>query len=64
VACVALEQRGLALESAPSRANVIVPGLTDTPMSDGLGADKVAFFAKMSASLPTRVPAQPEDIAQ
>lgn len=66
VSGAALEQlaRVLALEIAPSRANVIVPGLVDTPMWDRLppgGKDKL--FAQIAASAPVGRAAKAEEIA-
>ncbi|MCZ2497796.1 SDR family oxidoreductase [Xylophilus sp. Kf1] len=58
--------RGLALELAPAvRVNTVSPTTTATPLWDRLGADgRAAKFADMSARLPLRRVAEPDDIAR
>lgn len=46
--------RALALELAPTRANVVSPGWVDTPMWDVLGDAKPGFFTDMASRLPSR----------
>ncbi|MDD3445487.1 MAG: SDR family oxidoreductase [Zavarzinia sp.] len=56
--------RGLALELAPTRVNVVSPGLVDTPLWAGMPADRrQALFEKTAAALPARRVATAEDIA-
>jgi len=58
--------RGLALELAPAvRVNTVSPSTTATPLWDRLGAEgRNARFADMSARLPLRRVAEPDDIAR
>ncbi|WP_042377351.1 SDR family oxidoreductase [Streptacidiphilus melanogenes] len=56
--------RGLAIELAPVRVNVISPGWVDTAIWDQLDMDKQAAFADLSKRLPARRVGTPEDIAQ
>jgi NAD(P)-dependent dehydrogenase (short-subunit alcohol dehydrogenase family) len=58
--------RGLALELAPAvRVNTVSPSITSTPLWDRLGAGgRAAKFADMSARLPVRRVAEPEEIAR
>jgi NAD(P)-dependent dehydrogenase (short-subunit alcohol dehydrogenase family) len=53
--------RALALELAPIRVNVVMPGVVDTPIHTGR-RDEVKAWAE-SADLPARYFGQPEDIA-
>lgn len=66
VSGAALEQlaRVLALEIAPSRVNVIAPGMVDTPMWDRLppGA-KDKLFAQAASSVPIGRPGRADEIA-
>ncbi len=56
--------RGLALEKAPVRVNAVSPGMIETPLWNGMPADKrEALFAGAAARLPARRIGQPEDIA-
>ncbi len=64
--CGAVEAlaRSLALELAPIRVNVVVPGLVDTPLVSGMfGERHEAAMQSIGASLPARRVGQPEDIA-
>ncbi|PWR20951.1 SDR family oxidoreductase [Zavarzinia compransoris] len=57
--------RGLALELAPVRVNVVSPGLVDTPLWAGLPAEKRhAYFETVAAVLPARRIASADDIAR
>lgn len=55
--------RGLAIEMAPVRVNVVSPGWVDTALWDQLGMDKDAAFADLAARLPARRIGTPDDIA-
>ncbi len=56
--------KGLAAEFAPTRVNVVSPGLVDTPFYDGMGAEaKAAFLARFAGALPVGRVGRPEDIA-
>ena len=56
--------RGLALELAPVRVNVVSPGLIDTPLWSRLSDDKRdAMFAGAAQRLPAGRVGRPEDIA-
>lgn len=56
--------RGLALELAPVRVNVVSPGLTATPLWDRLDPDtRTSIFREKAAQLPAGRIAQSEDIA-
>jgi len=59
-ASVASFGKALALELAPVRVNVVMPGVVDTPIH-AAARDKIRAFAE---SLPARHFGQPEDIAQ
>ncbi len=55
--------RLLAIEIAPRRVNIVVPGLIDTPAYAGMPeAHRAAFFAGASKSLPAGRVGQPADI--
>lgn len=56
--------RGLAVELAPVRVNVVSPGWVDTPIWEQLGMDKRAAFADLAGRLPARRIGTPDDIAQ
>ena len=54
-ACAAMEAlaRGLTLEEAPRRFNVLSPGTTDTPLlGRTLGANRDAYVASVAAKMP------------
>jgi len=56
--------RGLALELAPVRVNVVSPGIIATPLWSGMTEDKrEAMFSGAAQRLPVRRIGQPEDIA-
>ena len=56
--------RGLALERAPVRVNTVSPGVIDTPLWQGMPADKrAALFGQTADGLPVHRVGQPEDIA-
>lgn len=56
--------RGLAMELAPVRVNVVSPGLTDTGIYDGIPTDRRhAFFDGTAKTLPVGRIGRPEDIA-
>ena len=57
--------RGLALEIAPIRVNVISPGIIDTPYWNKLSVEqRHEFFAETARQLPVRRVGQPQDVAQ
>jgi NAD(P)-dependent dehydrogenase (short-subunit alcohol dehydrogenase family) len=54
-----------ALELAPTRVNVIAPGVVDTPTWHGMPEERrAAFFAEVAAKLPVGRVGRPEDVAQ
>lgn len=56
--------RGLAVDLAPIRVNVVSPGIVDTPIYAGMSEeDRNALFSSVSRQLPVGRIAQPEDIA-
>jgi NAD(P)-dependent dehydrogenase (short-subunit alcohol dehydrogenase family) len=56
--------RGLAVERAPVRVNVVSPGIIDTPLHERVPADaRKAMFEDTAAKLPVGRVGQPEDIA-
>ncbi len=56
--------RGLAVELAPIRVNILSPGLTDTELFTNLSAEeREDFFSKNSKDFVIKRPAQPEEIA-
>ena len=56
--------RGLSVELAPVRVNVISPGIIETPLFGGMAAaDREAMFARLREGLPVRRLGQPEDVA-
>jgi NAD(P)-dependent dehydrogenase (short-subunit alcohol dehydrogenase family) len=56
--------RSLALELAPIRVNVVVPGLVDTPLVSGMFGDRHAdAMQAVGKTLPVGRVGQPEDIA-
>ena len=57
--------KALAIEIAPLRVNTIVPGLTRTPVWNGMSQDQQdALFASSGASLPLGRVAEPSDVAK
>jgi NAD(P)-dependent dehydrogenase (short-subunit alcohol dehydrogenase family) len=54
----------LAVELAPRRVNVISPGVVDSGLWDGLGADLDEFFERTAATTPARRVGRPRDIAE
>jgi NAD(P)-dependent dehydrogenase (short-subunit alcohol dehydrogenase family) len=56
--------RGLALELAPRRVNVVSPGVTATALLDPVGPDvKARFLAAVASKLPVRRVGTPDDVA-
>ncbi|XQZ98240.1 SDR family oxidoreductase [Komagataeibacter rhaeticus] len=56
--------QGLALSCAPTRVNVVSPGLTETPLWDALPtASRQAMYDSASARLPVGRHGQPDDVA-
>jgi len=55
--------RALALELAPVRVNVVMPGVVDTPRHGDRRAE-IRAWAESTTGLPARHFGQPEDIAQ
>jgi NAD(P)-dependent dehydrogenase (short-subunit alcohol dehydrogenase family) len=57
--------RGLAIELAPIRVNVVSPGIVDTPIYSRMAADrKEALFREVAATIPAKRIGKPEEIAQ
>jgi NAD(P)-dependent dehydrogenase (short-subunit alcohol dehydrogenase family) len=57
--------RGLAVDLAPIRVNVVSPGIVDTPIYAGMPAEqREAMFSGIGQQLPVGRIAQPEDIAE
>jgi NAD(P)-dependent dehydrogenase (short-subunit alcohol dehydrogenase family) len=55
----------LAKELAPTRVNILSPGLVDTPVYDWMTPEQKAdFFKKMAGSLPVGRVGQPGEIAE
>lgn len=65
VSGAAVEQlvRSMALEIAPTRVNLVAPGLTDTPLWDRLGPEGRKAHMENVGHIPARRAASPEDIA-
>ena len=56
--------RGLSVELAPVRVNVVSPGIIETPLFSAMPDEaREAMFAKMREGLPVRRLGQPEDVA-
>ena len=56
--------RAMAVELAPTRVNVIRPGIVDTPLFDRMAGDaRDEVLAGMAKRVPLKRVAQPEDIA-
>jgi NAD(P)-dependent dehydrogenase (short-subunit alcohol dehydrogenase family) len=57
--------RGLAVDLAPIRINVVSPGIVETPAYAGIPEqNRKAMFEGMAAQLPVGRIAQPEDIGE
>ncbi|GMA52185.1 short chain dehydrogenase [Alicyclobacillus contaminans] len=57
--------RGLAVDVAPIRVNVVSPGLVDTPIYSGMDAEsREAMFQSVAQSLLLKHVARPEEIAE
>lgn len=57
--------RGLSLELAPTRVNVVSPGLVDTPIFAGMPDEqRQGMFAAVASQLPVGRVATAEDVAQ
>jgi NAD(P)-dependent dehydrogenase (short-subunit alcohol dehydrogenase family) len=57
--------RGLSVDLAPIRVNVVSPGIVDTPIYGGMPEEKRhAMYSGIAQQLPVRRVAQPEDIAE
>ncbi|MDB4069138.1 SDR family oxidoreductase, partial [Pseudomonadales bacterium] len=50
-------------EMAPTRINVVAPGLISTGMFDRLGDQRDSALAQMTQNLPINRPGQPEEVA-
>ncbi|HEX4453916.1 MAG TPA: SDR family oxidoreductase [Kofleriaceae bacterium] len=64
--CGAMESLGrvLAVELAPIRVNVVIPGLVETELWASMAADaRAKLFAQFAETMPVRRVGQPEDIA-
>lgn len=63
--CAAVESmaRTLAIDLAPVRVNAVVPGLIDTPLLGGSGAERAQRLAEAGRALPVGRVGRPEDIA-
>ncbi len=65
--CMAMEglTRALAVELAPTRVNLVVPGFVKTPLWDGMAeADREAMYEKAAGSLPVGHVGEPGEIAE
>jgi NAD(P)-dependent dehydrogenase (short-subunit alcohol dehydrogenase family) len=57
--------RGLSVDLAPVRVNVVSPGIVETPLYAGMPQEqRQALFTGISGQLPVGRVAQPEDIAE
>lgn len=57
--------RALAVEVAPIRVNLVVPGMVKTPLWGGIAqAERDAMFQHARSSLPVRHVAEPHEIAE
>ena len=57
--------RGLSVELAPVRVNVISPGIIETPLFSGMAdADRTRFFETLRENLPVRRLGQAGDVAE
>ncbi len=65
--CMAMEglTRALAVELAPTRVNLVVPGFVKTPLWAGMAeADRDAMYQRAAQSLPVGHVGEPEEIAE
>ena len=65
--CMAMEglTRALAVELAPTRVNLVVPGFVKTPLWAGMAeADREAMYQRAAHSLPVGHVGEPEEIAE
>lgn len=65
--CGAMEgfTRAMAIELAPIRVNVVMPGVVETNLWDGMPEeDRKQFYQSVGNSLPVKRVGQPEDIGQ
>ncbi|MGI4809817.1 MAG: SDR family oxidoreductase, partial [Janthinobacterium lividum] len=65
--CMAMEglTRALAVELAPTRVNLVVPGLVKTPLWAGMAdADREAMYQRTADLLPVGHAGEPEEIAE
>ena len=65
--CMAMEglTRALAVELAPIRVNLVVPGFVKTPLWAGMAeADRAAMYRRAAESLPVGHVGEPEEIAE
>ncbi|WP_026695196.1 SDR family oxidoreductase [Peribacillus kribbensis] len=57
--------RGLSVDLAPIRVNVVSPGIVDTPLYSGMQEkDRQELYSQIAQQLPVGRIAQPEDIAE
>jgi NAD(P)-dependent dehydrogenase (short-subunit alcohol dehydrogenase family) len=57
--------RAMAVELAPIRVNVVMPGVVETNLWDGMPKeDRQKFYLSVGNSLPVKRVGQPEDIGQ
>jgi NAD(P)-dependent dehydrogenase (short-subunit alcohol dehydrogenase family) len=61
---VAFLAQALAVELAPVRVNAVSPGIVDSGVWDGMGADRDPFFAGVAAKNPARRIGSPRDVSQ
>ena len=65
--CMAMEglTRALAVELAPTRVNLVVPGVVKTPLWAGMPeADRNAMYQRAAGTLPVGHVGEPEEIAE
>lgn len=65
--CAAMEgfTRAMAIELAPVRVNLVMPGVVRTNLWDGMeNTEREGMYAHFTDQLPVKYVAQPEDIAQ
>lgn len=57
--------RGLSVDLAPTRLNVVSPGIVDTPIYRGMPDEqRQNLYSNIAQQLPVNRVAQPEDIAE